>query len=94
MQVAAYVILIVLQGFILISLWTILYQAVKPGAGGTGLSPQEPGPGQQPRPSGQGGRDPATRRRSIDGGASLGPSRGECPHESSHDQHRFARRDR
>ena len=29
MQVAAYVILIVLQGFILISLWTILYQAVK-----------------------------------------------------------------
>ena len=29
MQVAAFVILIVLQGFILISLWTILYQAVK-----------------------------------------------------------------
>ena len=29
MQVAAYVILIVLQGLILISLWTILYQAVK-----------------------------------------------------------------
>jgi hypothetical protein len=29
MQVAAYVILIMLQGFILISLWTILYQAVK-----------------------------------------------------------------
>ncbi len=29
MQVATYVILIVLQGLILISLWTILYQAVK-----------------------------------------------------------------
>ena len=29
MQVAAYVILIVLQGLILISLWTMLYQAVK-----------------------------------------------------------------
>ena len=29
MQVAVYVILIVLQGFILISLWTILYKAVK-----------------------------------------------------------------
>ena len=29
MQVAAFVILIVLQGFILISLWTIPYQAVK-----------------------------------------------------------------
>ena len=33
MQVAAFVILIVLQGFILISLWTILYQAVKQQGG-------------------------------------------------------------
>jgi hypothetical protein len=51
---------------------------VKAGASGRDRpSPQEPGRGQPPRGPGQGGRDPATRRRPVDGEASLGPSRRE-----------------